>query len=139
MAIADGRAFADTVFGGRPRAVDHAWPPTAVFSLPPVATVGMPEHVARAHGHAIDVYCTRFRPLEHTLSRRDTRSMFKVIVDRASDRVLGVHMVGNDAPEILQGVAIAMRCGATKAMLDETLPIHPTSAEELVLLRTKAT
>ena len=100
--------------------VDHANVATAVFSQPPVGTVGLTERQARAEARAIDVYRTRFRPMKHTLTGREERTMMKLVVDRASDRVLGCHMVGADAPEIIQGLAIAVKCGATKRQFDQT-------------------
>jgi glutathione reductase (NADPH) len=138
VAIAEGRAVAESLFGKGPRLVDRTGVPTAVFSQPPVGTVGLTEGEARARG-AIDVYVSSFRPMKHTLSGRDERTMMKLVVDRATDRVLGVHVVGPDAPEIVQGVAIALRAGATKAIFDETIGIHPTAAEELVTMRTPRT
>jgi glutathione reductase (NADPH) len=134
VAIADGRAFAETEFNDNPTPVDHEAVPSAVFSQPPVATVGLSEAQAREQGHEVDVYRTRFRPMQHVLPDRETRTMMKLVVDRESDRVLGVHMVGDDAPEIVQGFAVALRCGATKKQFDATVGIHPTSAEELVTM-----
>jgi glutathione reductase (NADPH) len=138
VAIAEGHAFADTVFGNRPRKMDHAGVPSAVFSQPPVAMVGLSEDTARARGIVLDVYRTDFKPMKHTLSGRDERTMMKLVVDRATDRVIGAHMVGADAPEIIQGLAVAMKAGATKADFDATVGIHPTAAEEFVTMRTKA-
>ena len=138
VAIAEGHALADTLFGGRPRGVDYDFIPSAVFSSPPVATVGLTEVDARAQYGKVDIYRSSFRPMKHTLGGRDERTMMKLIVDRATDRVVGCHMVGLDAPEIVQGVAIALNCGATKAQFDRTIGIHPTAAEELVTMRTKA-
>jgi glutathione reductase (NADPH) len=134
VAIAEGHAFADSVFGGRPRTVDYADIPSAVFSQPPIGSVGLTEAEAAAAAD-VDVYVTRFRPMKHTLSGRDEQTLIKLIVDRATDRVLGCHMVGMDAPEIVQGLAIALKCGATKARFDATIGIHPTAAEEFVTLR----
>jgi glutathione reductase (NADPH) len=111
--------------------------PTAVFSQPPVGTVGLSERVARERHGAVDVYRATFRPMKHTLSGREERTMMKLVVDRQSDRVLGCHMVGADAPEIVQGLAIAIKCGATKRQFDETVGIHPTAAEEFVTMREK--
>ena len=136
IAIREGQAFADTVFGGRPTTVDRAIVPTAIFSQPTVATVGLSEEAARARHDAIDVYESSFRPLKHTLSGRDERALMKLIVDRDSDRVLGAHMVGDGAEEIIQTLAIAMTAGATKAHLDATVALHPSAAEEFVLMRT---
>ena len=137
VAIEEGAAFADTVYGERRRKMDYRNVPSAVFSQPPVATVGLSETRARASHGPIDIYTSSFRPLKHTLSGRDETSMMKLVVDGASDRVLGCHMVGADAPEIIQGLAVAMICGATKAQFDATLGIHPTAAEEFVTMREK--
>jgi glutathione reductase (NADPH) len=118
--------------------VDHDHVPTAVFSQPPVATVGLTEPEARAaRPGPIDVYRTTFRPLQYALPGRQERTMMKLVVDRSSDDVLGVHIVGPDAPEILQGFAVALKAGAKKAQFDATIGIHPTSAEELVTLYTR--
>ncbi len=135
VAIQEAMAFVDTVYGGKPRSMDHADVPSAVFSQPPVATVGLTELQAReAHG-GLDIYRSTFRPLKHTLSGRDEKTMMKLIVERASGKVVGAHMVGLDAPEIIQGIAIAIKAGATKEMFDATVGIHPTAAEEFVTLR----
>ncbi|HEX5327606.1 MAG TPA: FAD-dependent oxidoreductase, partial [Acetobacteraceae bacterium] len=136
VATAEGHALADSLFGGRSRSVSLANVPTAVFSTPPLATVGLTEEQAAAHG-TVDVYVTRFTPLRHALSGRARRSLMKLVVDQATQRVLGVHMLGEDAPEILQGLAIALVMGATKADFDRTIGIHPTAAEEFVTLRTR--
>jgi glutathione reductase (NADPH) len=137
VAIAEGRALAETLFNDNPIEMDHADVPTAVFSQPPVATVGMTERAARRAVAAVDIYRTQFRPMKHTLSGREERTMMKLVVDRRTDRVLGCHMVGADAPEIIQGLAIAVKCGATKRQFDRTVGIHPTAAEEFVTLRDK--
>ena len=137
VAIAEGRAVAEALFHDRPTQVDHDHVPSAVFSQPPVATVGHAEREARALFGAVDVYVTSFRPMKHTLSGRDERTMMKLVVERAGGRVVGCHVVGADAPEMIQGFAVAIRCGATKAMFDSTVGIHPTSAEELVTMREK--
>ncbi len=136
VAIAEGRAFAETRFNDNPITMDYANVPSAVFSQPPVATVGLTEEQARQRG-PMDVYISQFRPMKHTLSGRDERTMMKLIVDAATDRVLGCHMVGVDGPEIVQGLAIALKCGATKAQFDATVGIHPTAAEEFVTMREK--
>jgi glutathione reductase (NADPH) len=136
VAIREGHAFADTVFGKRPTAVDHHTVASAVFSHPPVGSVGMTEAFARMQFGAVDIYRTSFRPLKHTLSGRDEKTMMKLVVDRASQRVVGVHMVGLDAPEIVQSIAIAVKMGATKQQFDATMAVHPTAAEEFVTLRT---
>jgi glutathione reductase (NADPH) len=117
--------------------VDHTNVPTAVFSQPPVGTVGLTERQARAQYGAIDIYRTRFKPMKNTLAGRDERTMMKLVVERASDRVLGCHMVGTDAPEIVQGLGIALKCGATKRQFDQTIGIHPSAAEEFVTMREK--
>lgn len=135
VAIREGQAVAWTLFGAKPTTADHTGVPTAVFSQPPAATVGLTEAEARA-GHArVDVYRTAFRPMKHTLTGRDEKTMIKLVVDAETDRVLGAHMVGADAPEIIQGIAIALKCGARKADFDATVGIHPTAAEEFVTLR----
>jgi glutathione reductase (NADPH) len=135
VAIREGHAFADTVFGKRPTAVDHHTVASAVFSHPPVGSVGMTEAFARMQFGAVDIYRTSFRPLKHTLSGRDEKTMMKLVVDRATQRVVGVHMVGLDAPEIVQSIAIAVKMGATKQQFDATMAVHPTAAEEFVTLR----
>jgi glutathione reductase (NADPH) len=135
VAIREGHAVADTVFGNRPTPIYHHLIPTAVFAQPSAAAVGLTEPAARAAEHDTVVFRARFRPMRYALSGRDEQIMIKVIVDRASDRVLGVHMVGPDAPEIIQTLAIALTMGATKADLDRTFALHPTTAEELVLMR----
>ena len=137
VATAEGHALADTLFGGRPRDVNYDNVATAVFSTPPLATVGLTEQAARAQGQPVDIYKTRFRAMRNILAGRDETSFMKLVVDRESGRVLGCHMVGSDAAEIMQGLAIAMNCGATKADFDRTIGIHPTAAEEFVTLRTK--
>lgn len=135
VAIADGRAFAETEFNANPTPVDHGAVPTAVFSQPPVGTVGLTEEEARDLGTGtIDVYRTRFRPMKYVLPNRDEQTMMKLVVDRDTDRVLGVHMVGPDAAEIVQGFAVALKAGATKKQFDATVGIHPTSAEEFVTM-----
>ncbi len=136
VAIREGHAFADTVFGKRQVKVDHADIPTAVFSQPEVGTVGLTEAQARAAFTHVDIYKTTFRPIKATLSGRDTRVLMKLVVDGTSDRVLGCHIVGDAAAEIVQAVAIAVKMKATKADFDATLALHPTAAEELVTMRT---
>jgi glutathione reductase (NADPH) len=136
VAIREGHAFADTVFGKRSVQVDHADIPTAVFSQPQVGTVGLTEEQARAQYSTVDIYKATFRPMKATLSGRDTRILMKLIVDAASDRVLGCHIVGPEAAEIIQVVGIAVKMKATKADFDSTIALHPTSAEELVTMRT---
>ena len=115
--------------------MDHENVPAAVFSQPPVGTVGLTEQQARTQYGAVEVYRSTFRPMKHTLSGQDERTMLKLVVDQASQKVVGAHMVGIDAPEIIQGVAIAIKAGATKEDFDATVGIHPTAAEEFVTLR----
>ena len=136
VAIREGHAFADTVFGKRPVRVDHAEISTAVFSQPQVGTVGLTEAEARAQFTHVDIYKTDFRPIKATLSGSQSRVLMKLIVDGTSDRVLGCHIVGPEAAEIVQAVAIAVKMKATKADFDATMALHPTSAEELVTMRT---
>ncbi|NBD96064.1 MAG: glutathione-disulfide reductase [Gammaproteobacteria bacterium] len=135
VALMEGHAFADTQFGGMDRPVEHANTPAAVFSQPPVGTVGLSESEARERYDEIRVFRSTFTPMKYTLSGRQEKGVMKLVVDAASDRVLGCHMVGPDAPEIVQGFAVAVRAGLTKADFDRTIGIHPTSAEELVTLR----
>jgi glutathione reductase (NADPH) len=136
VATAEGHALADSLFGGHPRRISLDNVPTAVFSSPPIATVGLAEEQAAARG-PVDIYVSRFTPMRHTISGRARKSLMKLVVDQASQRVLGAHMLGEDAPEILQGLAIAIVMGATKADFDRTIGIHPTAAEEFVTLRTR--
>ena len=135
VALAEGMLVAQQLFGAEPRAVDYDLIPSAVFSNPPIGTVGLSEEEARATVGAVDVFRTTFTPMKHTMTGRDERTLMKIVVDRATDRVLGLHVVGPEAGEIIQGFAVALRCGATKAQLDSTLGIHPTLAEELVTMR----
>ena len=140
VAIAEAEAMVRTAFGGQPTALDYANVPSAVFSQPPIGTVGLTEaeaHVEAGAGGGIDVYVSRFTPMKFTLSGRDEKSMMKLIVERKTSRVLGCHMVGMDAPEIIQGFAVALRTGATKADFDATIGIHPTAGEEFFTLREK--
>lgn len=135
VAIAEAMAFTATQFDGRPTRMDYLDVPTAVFSQPPVGTVGLTEEQAREKYGDVEIFRSDFRPLKHTLSGSDERTMMKLIVDKASDRVVGAHMVGMDAGEIAQGLGIALKCGATKAQFDATVGIHPTAAEEFVTMR----
>lgn len=139
VAIREGHAFADTVYGGRETRVDYSLIPTAVFSTPEMGTVGLTEQQARSLHGDILVFRASFRPMKATLSGRDERMMMKILVDRASDRVLGVHIIGEAAGEMIQTVGIAVSMGATKADFDRTIAVHPTAAEELVTLRTPVT
>ncbi|MFI5315783.1 MAG: glutathione-disulfide reductase [Myxococcota bacterium] len=136
VAIHEAMAFARTVFGGAPTPVNYADVPSAVFSQPQIGAVGLTELEAAAQFGAIDVYRSSFRALRHTLTGRDEQTIMKLVVDRASQRVLGAHMLGPDAGEIIQGIAIAVKCRATKAQFDATVGIHPTAAEEFVTMRT---
>jgi glutathione reductase (NADPH) len=138
VAIAEGHAFADTLFGGRPRRMDRRDVPSCIFSQPELGTVGLTEAEARERHAKVDVYLTRFRPLKLTLTDLPERTLIKLVVDRATDRVVGCHMVGPHAGEIIQGLAVALKCGATKTQFDATMGIHPTSAEEFVQLRGRA-
>lgn len=138
IAIREGHAFADTVFGAKPSCVDHRLIPTAVFSTPEIGVVGHNEDTARACYGAIDVYRAAFRPMKATLSGRQERVLMKVLVEPESDRVVGVHVVGHDAGEIIQAVGIAVTMGATKADFDRTVAVHPTASEELVTMRVPA-
>ena len=135
VATAEGTALARSLFGGGPARVDYRDIPTCVFSQPSIGSVGLTEEEARAECKEIAVYKSSFTPLKHTLTGKDERTFMKLIVDPATDRVLGAHMVGADAGEIIQGIAVAMKAGATKAQFDATLGIHPTAAEEFVTLR----
>ncbi|HTV34473.1 MAG TPA: glutathione-disulfide reductase [Methylocella sp.] len=137
VAIREGHAFADTVFGGKPVTVSYEHIPTAVFSTPEIGTVGLTEADARAAYDCVDIYMARFRPLKATLSGSPEKTLMKLIVDGQSDRVLGVHILGEDAGEMAQTLAIAVQMGAKKADFDATMALHPTSAEELVTLRTR--
>jgi len=136
VALAEGMALAETLFHDNPSVVDYTNVPSAVFSQPPIGSVGLTEADARNQGFDVIIYRSTFKPMVHTLSGREERTMMKLIVDRASDRVLGVHMVGPDAGEIIQGMAVALKAGATKAVFDATIGIHPTAAEEFVTMRT---
>jgi glutathione reductase (NADPH) len=136
VAIKEAMAFADTVFGGKAWAMDHSNVAHAVFSQPSVATVGMSENEARSDGRRLDIYKTSFKPLKGTLSGSSERMFMKLVVDRESQVVLGVHMVGADAAEIIQSLAVAVKMGATKAQFDQTVALHPTAAEEFVTMRT---
>ena len=137
VATMEGHTFADTVFGDRPRVADHGNVPSAVFSQPPVASVGLSEQDARAQLANVDTYSSEFKILKHTLTDNSERTLMKLVVDADSDRVVGAHMVGADAAEIMQGVAIAMKAGAKKSDFDATVGIHPSSAEEFCTMRVK--
>ena len=135
VALMEGHAFADSEFGGNSRPVNHGFIPSAVFSHPPVATVGFSEKEARTRYGKLDIYKSVFTPMKHTLSGRDEKTMMKLIVQVSSDKVVGMHVVGMDAPEIVQGFAVALKSGLTKQQFDRTTGIHPTAAEELVTMR----
>lgn len=135
VALEEGMAFAYTQYGGQKRTVDYDHAPTAVFSQPNIATVGLREEEAREK-YELDIYKSRFRPMKNTLSGNPEKSFMKLIVDKKSDKVLGIHMIGPDAGEIVQGMAVALKAGATKAVFDATIGIHPTAAEEFVTMRT---
>jgi glutathione reductase (NADPH) len=138
VAIREGHAFADTVFAGKPTAVDHVNVPTAVFSEPEVGAIGLTEAQACERLAKVDVYKTAFRPMKMSLAGRDTRAFFKLVVDGETDQVVGCHIVGPDAGEMIQLVGIAVKMKATKADVDAVMAVHPTAAEELVTLREKA-
>ncbi|MGA7486821.1 MAG: glutathione-disulfide reductase [Xanthobacteraceae bacterium] len=138
VAIREGHAFADTVFGGKRTAVDHVDVPTAVFSEPEVAAVGLTEAQACERLAKVDIYKTSFRPMKMSLAARDTRAFFKLVVDGETDRLVGCHIVGPDAAEMIQLMAVALKMKATKADIDAVMAVHPTAAEELVTMRQKA-
>jgi len=138
IAIREGAAFAETVFNNAPSAIDHADVPTAVFGTPEVGVVGLTEEAARAQYDKVDIYKTAFRPMRATMSGRDTLIFMKLVVDGASDRVLGCHVMGEAAAEMIQCVAIAVKMKATKRDFDATVALHPSASEELVLLKTKS-
>ena len=139
IAIREGAAFAETVFNGNPTEVDHSTVATAVFSQPELGTVGLTEAEARERYGEVDIYKSKFRPMKHTLSGRDEKMMMKVIVDAATDKVVGCHIMGPDAGEMAQVLGIAVKMGATKKDFDDTVAVHPTAAEELVTMREKWT
>ena len=135
VAIREGQAVADTLFGGQPTSVSYDCIPSAVFSHPPIAGVGMTESEARNRLGSIRVYQSDFRPMKHVVAGRNERGLYKMICEGDNDRIVGIHMIGPDAPEILQAAAVAVKAGLTKADFDATMAIHPTMAEELVLMR----
>jgi len=135
VAIREGHAFADTVFGDNPRTVDYSCIPSAVFSHPPLAGVGLTEAQAKNKLGTVKVYTSDFRPMKNVLAGRDERALYKMVVDATTNRVVGLHMIGPDAPEILQAAAIAVKAGLTKQQFDDTVALHPSMAEELVLLK----
>lgn len=137
VATMEGHAFADTFFGNNERFADHSNVPSAVFSQPPVGSVGLSEEQAREQFSSVDTYTSEFRILKHTITDNTERTMMKLIVDTETDVVVGAHMVGPDAAEIMQGIAIAVKCGAKKSDFDATVGIHPSTAEEFCTMRTK--
>ncbi len=136
VAIREGHAFADSTFGGKPWRMDHGMIASAVFTTPEIGTVGLSEVQAAAAGHELRIFESAFRPMKATISGRNERVYMKLVVDAKSDKVLGVHILGHDAGEIIQAVAIAVTMGATKADFDRTIALHPSAAEELVTMRT---
>src|SRR6185503_14424557 len=138
VATAEAMWLVRTLFRGEPTPVDHDNVPTAVFAHPNLATVGLSEEKARARHGTVDIYKTAFRSLKHTMGNSEERIFMKLVVDAASQRVVGAHMLGPDAGELIQGIAIAVKLGATKAQFDATIGIHPTAAEEFVTMREKS-
>ena len=138
VAIREGHAFADTVYGGKPTPIDHSNVPTAVFSEPELGVIGLTETQARERLNKVDIYKTSFRPMKATLPGRDTRVFMKLVVDGITDRVVGCHIAGPSAAEMIQAIGIAVKMGATKADFDATMAVHPTAAEELVTMREKS-
>ena len=135
VAIREGQAFADTIFGNKPTRVDYDCIPAAVFSHPPMAGVGMTEAQAKQKLGSVRVYTSDFRPMKNVLAGREERALYKMVCDGDTDRVVGLHMIGPDVPEIIQAAAVAVKAGLTKAQFDATVALHPTMAEELVLMR----
>jgi glutathione reductase (NADPH) len=135
VAIREGQAFADSFFGGRPTQVDYANVPSAVFSHPPIAAVGMTEAQARNKLGTVRTYTSDFRPMKNVLAGRNERALYKMVVDASNDVVVGLHMIGPDSAEILQAAAVAVKAGLTKAQFDATVALHPTMSEELVLMK----
>ena len=135
VAIREGHAFADSVFGDNPRTIDYDHIPSAVFSQPPLAGVGMTEEEARESYGDIKVYSSDFRPMKNIFSPHAERGLYKMICDEASGKILGIHMIGPESPEILQVAAVALKAGLTKQAFDDTVALHPSMAEELVLLK----
>jgi glutathione reductase (NADPH) len=138
VAIHEAMCFAETAFKGNPTKPDYVNVPSAVFTTPELAVVGMSEEKALGTGHSVDIYKSTFRPLLHTLGGRPVRTLMKMVVDARTDKVLGVHIFGDHAAEIIQVAAVALKMGATKGEFDATVALHPTAAEELVTMRTKA-
>jgi glutathione reductase (NADPH) len=139
VAIRDGHAFADTIYNQRPTSVDHSFVPSAVFGRPPIGTVGLTESDARRSYGSVDIYRTSFRPMRNMLTANQERTLMKMVVDGATGKLLGVHIAGEDAPEMVQLAAVAVKAGITKEQWNSTMALHPTAAEELVLMREKVT
>jgi glutathione reductase (NADPH) len=137
VAISEGRAFSETLYNNNPIKTDYVDVPSAVFSQPPIGSVGLSEHEAKESYKDIDVYLSSFRPMKYTMTNNTERGLQKLIVDRETQRVVGAHMIGVDAPEVIQGIGIAVKMKATKADFDATIGIHPTAAEEFVTMREK--
>jgi len=135
VAIREGQAFAENMFGGGNVKVDYDAVPNACFSHPPIAGVGMTESEARQQLGSVKVYSSDFRPMKNVLAGRDERALYKMVCDGETDRVVGIHMIGPDVAEIIQSAAVAVKAGLTKAQFDATVALHPTMAEELVLLK----
>ena len=137
VAIAEGRAFSETIYNNNPMKTDYNDVPSAVFSQPPIGSVGLAEHEAKEICNDIDVDISGFRPMKYTMTNNTERGLQKLIVDRKTQRIVGAHMIGLDAAEIIQGIGIAVKMNATKADFDATIGIHPTAAEEFVTMRDK--
>ncbi len=135
VAIREGQAFADTVFGGTPKTVDYSCVPSAVFSHPPIAAVGMTESEARNKLGGVKVYTSDFRAMKNVIAGRNERSLYKMVCEEGTEKIVGIHMIGPESPEIMQAAAVAVKAGLTKADFDDTVAIHPSMAEELVLLK----
>jgi len=135
VAIREGAAFIETVFNNNPTSPDHELIPTAIFTQPEIGTIGLSENEAREN-HDIEIYRAKFRPMLHTLSGRDEKMLMKIVVDKSNRKVLGVHILGHGAGEMIQCVGIAVKMGATKEDFDRTMAVHPTAAEELVTMKT---
>jgi glutathione reductase (NADPH) len=135
VALAEGMALAKGLFGNQSIQVDYTNIPTCVFSQPNLGTVGLTEEQAREKYHEVDIYKSTFKPMKHTLTESGEKTLMKLVVDKKTDRVVGAHMIGPDAGEIIQGIGIAIKAGATKAVFDLTIGIHPTAAEEFVTMR----
>jgi glutathione reductase (NADPH) len=137
VAIRDGHAFANTIYNNLPTAIDHSSVPSAVFGRPPIGSVGLSEADARRSFDSVDIYRTNFRPMRNMISGNQERTLMKIVVDGKSGKLLGIHIAGEDAPEMIQLAAVAVKAGLTKQQLDSTMALHPTAAEELVLMREK--